>query len=344
MRQSFARARSGALYVARARSGALRPPIRGSLAVWTLGFCLCLGSAEQARAQAGAPASAAATDAKEAFRRGEAAYSAGNYEVAIREWNTAYQADPRPRIQFNLSQAYERMGQLEDAIRALESFLNSGDPDDPTYSDANARLVALRQRLSSTGVAVSGGSDGGQILVDGTDWGRTPRPDKITVTPGNHALVIRWANGREFRTNVFVPAGQVAQVMVPADAAGPGAAGPVAGTAAQPGAAPAESSPDRRVLWYSIGGAAAGVGVGLLAYGIARKLATSDCEGDIYCNPDDVDRADRQALAGLITGSVLMAAGAAAFVVGAITHKHSDTQARTQCGIGYASAACRFQF
>jgi hypothetical protein len=341
------------LSFARARTRALRLSIcaRQRLAVWTLGLCLCLGGAQQAHAQAqapahaGAPASTAATDAKEAFRRGEAAYSAGNYEVAIREWNSAYQADPRPRIQFNLSQAYERMGQLEDAIRALESFLNSGDPDDPTYSDANARLVALRQRLSSTGVVVSGGADGGQILVDETDWGRTPRPDKITVSPGNHALVIRWANGREFRTNVFVPAGQVAQVMVPADAAGPAAAGPVAGTGSQPGAAPAQHSPDRRVLWYSLGGGAAAVGVGLLAYGIARKLATSDCDGSkIYCNPDDVDRADRQAIAGLVTGSVLMAAGAALFVVGAITHNHSDTQARTQCGIGYASAACRFQF
>ncbi|MDB4976866.1 MAG: hypothetical protein JWN48_5207, partial [Myxococcaceae bacterium] len=93
--------------------------------------------------------SAAATQAsaKEAFKRGEAAYSAGNYDSAVREWTNAYSADPRPRIQFNLSQAYERMGRLEDAIASLKRFLDSGDPEDPTYSDANARYVALQQRL-----------------------------------------------------------------------------------------------------------------------------------------------------------------------------------------------------
>jgi hypothetical protein len=336
---SFVRARPQI----RARaSAAPRLGARTRLAAWVLGGCLCLGLAsgvQRASAQAGA-AGAASNDAKEAFRRGEAAYSAGNYEVAIREWNTAYQSDPRPRIQFNLSQAYERLGHLEDAIRALETFLNSGDPDDPTYSDANARLVALRQRLSSTGVVVNGGSDGGQILVDDKDWGRTPRPDKITVTPGNHQITIRWPNGGEFRTSVFVPAGQVAEVHVPAEAGGI-AAGPVAGPAAQPAAA---RGSDKRVLWYSLGGGAAAVGIGLLTYGILRKTATSDCGGDTWCNQDDVDRADGQAIGGLVSGSVLLAAGAALFVVGAITHKKSDQQAKTQCGIGYASASCRFQF
>jgi hypothetical protein len=296
-------------------------------------------------AQAG-HASVPGAEAKEAFRRGEAAYSAGNYEVAIREWNSAYKADPRPRIQFNLSQAYERLGQLEDAILALETFLNSGDPDDPTYSDANARLVALRQRLANTGVMLNGGSDGGQILVDDKDWGRTPRPDKMAVTPGSHTLLIRWPDGREFRQSVFVPAGQVVEVAVPADggAQSKPAVGPTVGqpaTGAPTAAAPAQ---DNRILWYSLGGGSAAVGIGLLTYGILRNAATSDCGGNTYCNPDDEDKANRQAIAGFVTGGVLIAAGAAFFVVGAVTHKKSDQQARTQCGVGYASATCRFQF
>jgi hypothetical protein len=283
----------------------------------------------------------ASDGAREAFRRGEAAYSAGNYEVAIREWNSAYQSDPRPRIQFNLSQAYERMGQLENAIHALETFLDSGDPDDPTYSDANARLLALRQRLASTGVVVHGGADGGQILVDDKDWGRTPRPDKISVAPGNHALAIRWPDGREFRTSVFVPAGQVAEVQVPTEV---GAATPAASPAAGAAAADKGAAKDRRVLWYSLGGGTAALGIGLLTYGIVRNAAVSDCGGDTYCNPDDEDKANRQKLAGFVTGPILLAAGAAMIVVGALTHKKGDTQARTQCGVGYASAACRVRF
>src|SRR5687768_14776082 len=187
------------------------------LAAWAVGFTMIMGMAGAASAQAPAPAPQVAADAREAFRRGEAAYSAGNYEVAIREWKSAFQTDPRPRIQFNLSQAYERMGQLENAIHALETFLDSGDPDDPTYSDANARLVALRQRLESTGVVVKGGAEGGLILVDDKDWGRTPRPDKIAVAPGGHVIVVRWPDGSEFRISVVVPAGQSVEVNVPAE-------------------------------------------------------------------------------------------------------------------------------
>jgi hypothetical protein len=302
-----------------------------------------MGGVPMVSAQGGGAANAQPTEsARDAFRRGEAAYSAGNYEVAIREWNSAFQSDPRPRIQFNLSQAYERMGQLENAIHALETFLNSGDPDDPTYSDANARLLALRQRLSSTGVVVNGGADGGQILVDDKDWGRTPRPDKITVSPGNHALTVRWPDGREFRTSVFVPAGQVAEVSVPSEvgAAKP-AQGPAAGSSAS---ADTGGAKDRRVLWYSLGGGVAALGIGLLTYGIVRNGATSDCGGNTYCNPDDVDKVDRQKLAGFVTGPLLLAAGAALIVVGAVTHKKGDKQARTQCGVGYASAACRVRF
>jgi tetratricopeptide (TPR) repeat protein len=316
------------------------------LAAWAVGLTLIMGMAAGAAAQAPAPAPAPAIgspDAKEAFRRGEAAYSAGNYEVAIREWKSAYATDPRPRIQFNLSQAYERMGQLENAIQALETFLNSGDPDDPTYSDANARLVALRQRLESTGVIVNGGAEGGLILVDDKDWGRTPRPDKITVAPGGHVIVVRWPDGSEFRTSVVVPAGQSVEVNVPAE----GGSRPAPGMS--PGPAPAAPAKDRRVLWYSLGGGTAAVGVGLLAYGLARHAEVKDCDdsnasGTVYCNPDQEDKAYTQRNTGLAIGSILIAGGAALFVVGALTHKKSDKMANTQCGIGLASAACRFRF
>jgi hypothetical protein len=312
------------------------------LAAWALGLTMVAGLSGAASAQAPAPAptTLGAADAREAFRRGEAAYSAGNYEVAIREWKSAFQTDPRPRIQFNLSQAYERLGQLENAIHALETFLDSGDPDDPTYSDANARLVALRQRLESTGVIVKGGAEGGLILVDEKDWGRTPRPDKITVAPGSHVIVVRWPDGSEFRTSTFVPAGQSVEVNVPAEGGGRTAGVASGGGAAQdPG--PAK---DRRILWYSLGGGVAAVGVGLAVYGAVRMSAISDCGGDTYCDADQEDSARTQGIAGLAVGIPLVLAGGALFVVGALTHKKSDKQATTQCGIGLASATCRFRF
>jgi hypothetical protein len=311
-------------------------------------FVTCVGLSggmlsTRAAAQAAPAEAAPAADARELFRRGEAAYSAGNYDLAIREWNSAYSVDPRPRIQFNLSQAYERLGHLEQAMDALKKFLDSGDPDDPMYSDANARLSALQQRLALTGVVVNGGHEGGSITVDEKDWGRTPRPDKIPVAPGSHVLVVRWPGRPEFRTNVAVPAGQVIEVNLPSDAGTPVAAGPVNTTV------DTDDGKKSPVLWYALGGGLAAAGVGGIVYGVVRGGAASDCGGDTYCNPDDEDAASTQSLVGYIAGGVLLAGGGTLITLAALgvlggDGDEGEKQAGTTCGIGFASATCRIRF
>lgn len=292
-------------------------------------------------AQSEADGAPAAIDAREAFRRGEAAYSAGNYDMAIREWINAYSVDPRPRIQFNLSQAYERTGELEKATVALSEFLESADPDDPMYSDANARLSSLRQRIAATGLLVRGGAEGGLISVNDQDWGRTPRPDKITLAPGSHILVVRWPGKPEFRTNVIVPAGQVISVDLPADAG----AGASTGASTSTADVRVDSSKNRKILFYALGGAAAAAGLGLLTYGIVRGTDKVDC-GDNYCpKPEQNDSVKTQSIVGYAVGGTLLAGGAALIVVGALTGKKvNQDSASTRCGMGFASASCQFRF
>jgi hypothetical protein len=319
-----------------------------------LSLILALAPCAGAHAQSSSPSSAAAasSEAKESFRRGEAAYGAGNYEVAIKEWNDAFARDPRPRIQFNLSQAYERLGQLENAEASLVKFLESGDPDDPTYSDANARLVALRQRLASTGVIVKGGREGGLILVDDKDWGRTPRPDRINVSPGNHVVIVRWPGEPDFRTAVVVPAGQAVEVVVP----GAPSSGPTVAAAAEtpaPAPAPDASLRKQRALWFGLGGGLAGAGIGMIVSGAVRGSAEpSSCTSgtpypEYYCNPADVEAADRQSIAGYVSGGVLLAGSAAMFIVGSIKTTKQAEPAHTsmpRCAFGLSSATCRLQF
>lgn len=316
-----------------------------------LGLILVVGTPHAVLGQAASATTENGTaSAREAFRRGEAAYSAGNYEAAVREWKNAYAVDPRPRIQFNLSQAYERMGRLEDAITALKNFIESGDPEDPTYSDANARLVALQQRLAATGVFVQGGAEGGSILVDGQDWGRTPRPDKITVAPGSHVVVVRWPSGREYRTNVYVPAGQVVEIAV-GDPGSETAAPTPAQTAnaaarVESGQAAEPARSDKRWLWYGVGGGVAALGVGLAVYGATRLAATGDCDDRaVYCNPESKDSVKTQGIAGIAAGSALILGGTALVVVGALTGRPRDERrAQTDCGVGLTSASCTFRF
>ena len=178
------------------------------------GLLLGLLASTTALAQDGQPADVA----REHFRRGEAAYQKGSYALAISEWQAAYAADPRPRIQYNIYQAYERLGQLQEGAAALERYLSTADPDDPYYSDATARMAALQQRLQATGIRLMGGVEGASINVSGHDWGRLPRPDKIPVQPGNHRIVIALAGYRDFVANVVVPPGQVVDVAVQLEA------------------------------------------------------------------------------------------------------------------------------
>src|SRR5215813_10392903 len=148
-----------------------------------LGSALCPSLTSRALAQAAetgsgassapAPGTAATTasseDAREHFKRGEAAYDRGNYTLAVSEWQAAYSADPRPRIQYNIYQALERLGQLPEAAEALQRYLSTADPDDPYYSDATARAASLQQRLASTGIRLVGGVEGGSINISGHD-------------------------------------------------------------------------------------------------------------------------------------------------------------------------------
>src|SRR5687768_7164478 len=88
---------------------------------------------------------AAAQDARALFARGQTAYQQGDYESAIRDWTAAYEQEPRPLIQYNLSQAFERLGRLDEARVALETYISRAEPGDPNQGDARARLAAIRE-------------------------------------------------------------------------------------------------------------------------------------------------------------------------------------------------------
>lgn len=159
-----------------------------------------------------AVAEAPPDDARALFLRGQTAYSQGDYEDAATLWEQAYALEARVGLQYNLSQAYERLGRLEDAANALESYVGGTSPEDERLPDARARLAAIRERIGRTAVRLQGGPEGGVLLVDGEDRGRLPRPDPLLVTPGSHEIRVRASGYAEFAASVAVPAGQVVDV------------------------------------------------------------------------------------------------------------------------------------
>jgi len=154
------------------------------------------------------------TSARQQYESGLAAYRRGDYNRAIEEWQSAYKTSKKPRFQYIIAEAYERLGELTKAVDALERFLEIADPNDSSKSDAVALLASLKQRLSDTGILIKIAPASALITVDGESWGFTPRPDRIPVRPGSHNVVVKKSGYTSFRSTVMVPAGKVAEVVV----------------------------------------------------------------------------------------------------------------------------------
>jgi tetratricopeptide (TPR) repeat protein len=82
--------------------------------------------------------------------------------------------DSRPALQYNLAQAYERLGRYDEAVRAYEVYIAAAAPDDQRAQNARGRVAQLQQRLGNTAVVCSGGPDGAQSFGDGSRAPRTP--------------------------------------------------------------------------------------------------------------------------------------------------------------------------
>jgi hypothetical protein len=162
-----------------------------------------------------APRAHAQEDAHTLFQRGQVAYTQGDYDAAIEQWTRAWALDPRPLLQWNLAQAYERLGRLDEAATSLNTYLEHADPTDEHQADARARLGAIRTRIESTGIVLNGGPEGAVVTLDGADAGRLPRPDAIHVSAGSHRIVVRAPGYADFTSSVVVPAGT--QTAVPVD-------------------------------------------------------------------------------------------------------------------------------
>jgi hypothetical protein len=289
--------------------------------------------------------------ARDHFRRGEAAYQKGSYDVAISEWEAAYAADPRPRIQYNLYQAYERLGQLANASQALQRYLSTADPEDPSYSDATARMTALQQRLQATGIRLVGGVDGAAINVSGQDWGRLPRPDKISVQPGNHRVVVTMEGYREFTTNVVVPAGQVVDVAIQLEAMSGAAPGPVVSDPTLGGAplvtqppSQAEDSGNDTTAFFVVAGVLGAGAIGSGVWAINRVSELDGCsDAKFFCQEEDAVKTQRT-IAFVTTG--VLAAGAIASLIYALAAggDEDDATSAAVCRPDAAGGYCQLRF
>ncbi len=158
----------------------------------------CCLRAAPARADADAQA-----QAKQRFARGAQAYREARYQDAIDLFREANRLDPHPDLVFNTGQAYEKLGDVGNALRSYREYLRLA----PAASDratVEASIKNLEARLRARGVqqvSIFSTPAGASLVLDERGVGQTPWTGEIA--PGRHVAVLR-ASGYPDTAKAFV--------------------------------------------------------------------------------------------------------------------------------------------
>ena len=92
--------------------------------------------------------------ARELYLRGDRLYNEGRYEEAVAAFRESYELSGRALLQFNLANAYERLGRYEEALDALRRYA----PHAPVAEEGQirARIENLSRRAEEQAAAESG--------------------------------------------------------------------------------------------------------------------------------------------------------------------------------------------
>lgn len=295
-----------------------------------------------------APALGENPAARKAFEAGAQAYREGRYKEAVQFFLTAYEEDRKPALIYNAAQAYEKAGDIPNALRSYRRFLRLA-PDADDRPTVELRVKNLEARLREQGVqqvSVFSSPEGASVELDGKAAGKTPWSAEIA--PGRHVIVLRH-DGLPDVTKEFVLA---ADHSLELDIAlGKNSATPARATEPAPsteprasGSEPARDEPPKRVgpvTWAAFGVGVVGLGAGL-GFELMRASAEQDAR-DATTQVEHRERYDtmksRQSTARVLTavGAVGIAAGGVLLYFD-LTRKPAKTARRTRvevaCGVG----------
>ncbi len=242
--------------------------------------------------------------ARDYFLDGQAAYQLGNYEAAIEAWRHAYEMDPRPALQFNLAQAYGRLGRFEEERDALRAYVDATSASGQSYDEtqmqsARARLAAIEDRLRRTGVVLLGLPADARVYVDDVLVTVDPASGALALPTGPHALRVERDGYDEFDASIVVRGGEQLTIPVRLDPH------PVGGVAR----ARHRGSP-RAGSWITWGGA----GAALVAGTVLGVTAGNRADG-AFVGTADGDAAERLALGADISFGAAAALGITGLVL-----------------------------
>jgi hypothetical protein len=234
----------------------------------------------------------ASARARSHFREGLAAVERDELDVAAREFEAAYAAQPHPSVLYNIAQARLGLGQTPAAVAAFERYLR--DEGDRIAPERRAEVVRLleesKRRLGSLRLDVAA-PELTTVWLDGVALERNAWQEPILLVAGEHHLLYSLDHGSPVPLSLTVGRGETKQISIAApeplrlmpDAAAPlpsergaEAAAPGSGRARRAAMAPASAhvareradAPASARRWAGIGLTGAGAALLLTAGGL----------------------------------------------------------------------------
>lgn len=130
------------------------------------------------------PTPAAKEAARAAYTRGQAAFAAGQYDVARSAFEEAFAAVPNPIVLLSVSESHAKLGHVREAAAALHRYLELR-PDAPDRADVEAKLKGLENTPAF--VSVRSVPPGAELTIDDGATRQTA-PAQLELTPGKHTL------------------------------------------------------------------------------------------------------------------------------------------------------------
>lgn len=148
------------------------------------------------------------------FQSATALFEAGDYELALTEFQAAYDAKPHPTVLRNVAATQERLRRYPDAIRTLERYLT--EATSPAFRAERAaiaaHLVGLRSLVGRIEVVLP--EPGFSIEVDGRSVGTSPLTEPVEVPLGTRTVVARRDGWEPATAEVQVAGGATSSVEI----------------------------------------------------------------------------------------------------------------------------------
>ena len=153
---------------------------------------LALGGPAPASAQVGPVSEAAKDDARRNYKAGEAKFQQGSYAAALGLYEQADAIVPIPLTKYKIAVCHDRLGQVSDAVRWYQIFLDTPGSEKRAaeVADAKARLASLPKPQGQVHITLTPPSP--PQLTYSIDGGPAqPSPPSFTLPSGHHRLSIQ---------------------------------------------------------------------------------------------------------------------------------------------------------